>query len=109
MFLMPGGFAFTLKVGGAHAFIPSIHFNQGKSQPKCMQKQEVKRQEVEELLGFAITDEQLQEALECARRKQEYIYQLERRPVVLQHWYLVKLTEEYVRSLSATTSMTVHL
>ena len=34
-----------------------------------MQKQEVKRQEVEELLGFAITDEQLQEALECARRK----------------------------------------
>ena len=65
-----------------------------------MQKQEVKRQEVEELLGFAITDELLQEALECVRRKQEYIYQLERRPVVLQHWYLVKLTEEYVRSLA---------
>lgn len=35
-----------------------------------MQKQDVKRQEVEELLGFAITDEQLREALECARRKQ---------------------------------------
>ena len=65
-----------------------------------MQKQEVKRQEVEELLGFGITDEQLREALECARRKQEYIYQLEQRPVVLQHWYLVKLTEEYVRSLA---------
>ena len=65
-----------------------------------MQKQDMKRQEVEELLGFAITDEQLQEALECARRKQEYIYQRERRPVVLQHWYLVKLTEEYVRSLA---------
>ncbi len=58
-----------------------------------MQKQEVKRQEVEELLGFGITDEQLREALECARHKQEYIYQLEKRPVVLQHWYLVKLTE----------------
>ena len=41
-----------------------------------MQKQEVKRQEVEELLGFGITDEQLREALECARHKQEYIYQL---------------------------------
>ena len=65
-----------------------------------MQKQDVKRQEVEELLGFAITDEQLREALEYARRKQEYIYQLDRRPVVLQHWYLVKLTEEYVRSLA---------
>ena len=65
-----------------------------------MQKQEVKRQEVEELLGFGITDEQLREALECARHKQEYIYQLEKRPVVLQHWYLVKLTEEYVRSLA---------
>ena len=65
-----------------------------------MQKQDVKKQEVEELLGFGITDEQLREALECARRKQEYIYQLEQRPVVLQHWYLVKLTEEYVRSLA---------
>lgn len=42
-----------------------------------MQKQDVKKQEVEELLGFAITDEQLREALECARRKQEYIYQAE--------------------------------
>ncbi len=28
-----------------------------------------------------------------------YAY-LERRPVVLEHWYLVKLTEEYVRSLA---------
>ena len=65
-----------------------------------MQKQEVKRQEVEELLGFGITDEQLREALECVWRKQEYIYQRERRSVVLQHWYLVKLTEEYVRSLA---------
>ena len=63
-----------------------------------MQKQEVKRQEVEELLGFAITDEQLQEALECARRKQEYIYQRERRPVVLQHWYLVKLPCKYAKA-----------
>ncbi len=55
---------------------------------------------MEEQLGFGITNEQFREALECARRKQEYIYQSERRPVVLQHWYLVKLTEEYVRSLA---------
>lgn len=60
----------------------------------------IKKQEVEELLKCRITDEQLREALECAQRKQEYIYQLERRPVVLQHWYLVKLTEEYVRSFA---------
>ena len=60
----------------------------------------VKREEVEELLGCVITDEQFNEALEYARRKQEHIYKLERRTVVLQHWYLVKLTEEYVRSLA---------
>lgn len=60
----------------------------------------VKKEEVEELLGCVITDEQFNEALEYARRKQEYIYNREHRAVVLQHWYLVKLTEEYVRSLA---------
>ncbi len=38
--------------------------------------------------------------MKYARHKQEYIYQREHRQVVLQHWYLVKLTEEYVRSLA---------
>lgn len=60
----------------------------------------VNKREVEELLGCVITDEQFNEALEYARRKQEYIYNRERRAVVLQHWYLVKLTEEYARSLA---------
>lgn len=60
----------------------------------------VKKEEVEELLGCVITDEQFNEVLEYARRKQEYIYNREHRAVVLQHWYLVKLTEEYVRSLA---------
>lgn len=60
----------------------------------------VKREEVEELLGSAITDEQFEEALQYAKHKQAYIYSQEQRPVVLQHWYLVKLTEEYVRSLA---------
>lgn len=64
------------------------------------ERDEVRKQEVEELLGFGITDEQLREALEHAKRKQQYIYQRERRPVVLQPWYLAKLTEECVRSLS---------
>ena len=62
--------------------------------------EDVKKTEVEELLGCKITDEQFNEALTYAKHKQEYIYQREHRQVVLQHWYLVKLTEEYVRSLA---------
>lgn len=60
----------------------------------------VKKEEVEELLGCEITDEQFEEALGYAKKKQEYIYQREQRAVVMQHWYLVKLTEEYVRNLA---------
>ncbi|MCD7824580.1 MAG: hypothetical protein LUH14_01210 [Clostridiaceae bacterium] len=60
----------------------------------------VKKEEVEELLGSRITDEQFDEALEYATKKQAYIYKREPRAIVLQHWYLVKLTEEYVRSLA---------
>lgn len=61
---------------------------------------EVTKQEVEELLGCGLNDEQFREALKYAQRKQEHIYQLERRPVVLQRWYLAKLTEECVRSIA---------
>ena len=53
----------------------------------------VEKREVEELLGCTITDEQFEEALKYARHKQAYIYQREPRAVVMQHWYLVKLTE----------------
>ncbi len=60
----------------------------------------VKREEVEGLLGFGITDGQFNEALGYARRKQEYIYKRERRAAVLHRWYLVKLTEEYARRLA---------
>lgn len=59
----------------------------------------VKKEEVEEWLEREITDKEFQEALQYAKRMQQYIYQQEHRPVVLQNWYLVKLTEEYVRSL----------
>lgn len=58
----------------------------------------VEKKDVEEILGCGITDEQFNKALEYAKRKQAYIYRREHRAVVLQHWYLVKLTEEYVRS-----------
>ncbi len=60
----------------------------------------VKKREVEELLRCMITDGQFNKALGYARKKQEYIYNRDHRAVVLQHWYLVKLTEEYVRSLA---------
>lgn len=60
----------------------------------------IKKGEVEELLGCKITDEQFDEALGYAKRKKDYIYEREHRAVVLQHWYLVKLTEEYVKSLA---------
>ena len=61
---------------------------------------DVRKPVVEELLECEITDWQFREALEYARRKQKYIYKRERQAVVLQHWYLVKLTEEYVKSLA---------
>lgn len=60
----------------------------------------VEKKEVEQLLGYEITDDQFAEALVHARTMQDYIYATDKRPVVLQHWYLVKLTEEYVRSLA---------
>lgn len=56
----------------------------------------VRKDDVEELLGCKITDEQFREALESARRKQNYIFLQEGRPVVLQRWYLTALTKEYV-------------
>ncbi len=59
----------------------------------------VTKQEVEEQLGVGISDEQFKEALRYAKHKQEFIYKREKSPVVLQHWYLVILTKEYVRKL----------
>lgn len=68
----------------------------------------MEKKEVEELLGYSISESQFEEALRCAERKQKYIYKREKRSVVLQHWYLVKLTEECVRSL-AFSKFTVDL
>ena len=57
------------------------------------------KMEVEQLLGCHITDEQYIEAFKYAKDKQDYIYKQEHRAAVMQRWYLVKLIEEYVRSL----------
>lgn len=60
----------------------------------------VSKEEIEELMQCKITDGQFQEAFQYAKNKQEYIFQQENSPVVMQRWYLAKLTEEYVRNLA---------
>lgn len=59
----------------------------------------IKKEEVEKLLGCHITENQFLEALGYAKKKQEYIYKTTKRKVVLEQWYLVRLTMEYVRNL----------
>ena len=60
----------------------------------------VSKRAVMELLKCEITDEQFEEALEYAKEKQNYIFLQEGRLVILEDWYLIKLTEEYVISLA---------
>lgn len=62
--------------------------------------EEITKHEVERLLGAEITDEQFDEALEYAKRKQAYIFSREHSPAVLQPWYLAILTKEYVGQLA---------
>lgn len=61
---------------------------------------EVTKGEVEELLKCEVSDELFEEALAYAKKKQQYSYKREKRAVIMQHWYLVKLTEECVRALA---------
>lgn len=61
---------------------------------------DVTKKEVEELLKYEISDELFVEALAYAKKKQQYSYERDKRPVILQHWYLVKLTEECARALA---------
>lgn len=60
----------------------------------------IRKEEVEAWLGYRITDSHFENALEWAERKQAYIYECEKREAVMQRWYLVKLAEEYARSLA---------
>jgi len=59
----------------------------------------IKKEEVEKLLGSNITESQFLEALRYAERKQAYIYRTTQRRVVLEQWYFIKLTIEYVSNL----------
>lgn len=58
----------------------------------------VKKKEVEQRLGCAITDSQFEKALEYAQRKQIRISENEGRIQVVCRWYLVELIVEYVRN-----------
>ena len=56
--------------------------------------------DVENILQANISDENYEQALEYAKRKQNHIYKMEKRPEVMQPWYLAQLTAEYVHSLA---------
>ena len=52
-------------------------------------QENVRKEEVEEQLGYKITDKLFEEALNLAEHKQKYIYEQEQRAVVLQHGILL--------------------
>ena len=60
----------------------------------------ISKTELEAVLGSSITDSMFEEALNCARKKQAYIYQREKREEVLQGWYLLELTKECIKSIT---------
>lgn len=68
----------------------------------------VKKSDVERFLGYSITDEQMENALQHARRKQKILYERSGREAVLGHRYLISLTAEYVKCL-ALSAFTVEL
>lgn len=68
----------------------------------------ISKTRLETMLGSSITDSMFKEALNCARQKQAYIYQREKREEVLQGWYLLELTKEYIKSI-ALSKLTLEL
>lgn len=55
---------------------------------------------VEIILKKSLTQNEFEEAFKLAKKKQNYIYIRDNNKTVLQNWYLVALTAEYVRSLA---------
>lgn len=51
------------------------------------------------MLKRTVPDGLFEKALGYARNKQDYIYNKEKRSVVLEDWYLIQLTKEYVIAL----------
>ena len=60
----------------------------------------VTKEEVEDLLKLEISDDLFKQSLRYAEKKQNYIYSQNPRAIVLEHWYLTRLTMEYARSLA---------
>lgn len=61
---------------------------------------EIKKEEVEKQLGYRVTDNEFNYALQQAKRKQKRIYALEKRAVTKERCYLVTLTCEYVMDMA---------
>lgn len=68
----------------------------------------ISKTRLETMLGGNITDSVFEEALNCARQKQAYIYQREKREEVLKSWYLLELMKEYIKS-TALSKFTLEL
>lgn len=60
----------------------------------------IRKKDVELHLGYGITDRQYKKALEQAIRKQAHAYRHEKRPEIMQSWYLTILTAEAVEGLA---------
>lgn len=68
----------------------------------------ISKTRLETMLGGNVTDSMFKEALNCARQKQAYIYQREKREEVLKSWYLLELIKEYIKS-AALSKFTLEL
>lgn len=60
----------------------------------------IKKEEVERLLGYEVTDSDFDYALKQAKRKQNRIYALEKRAATKEPWYLAVLTSECLTDMA---------
>lgn len=68
--------------------------------PTALSKSELIQEQVEKQLGCKIPEELYQEAFTCAKKKQSYLYNQEKRGVIKEDWYLILLIKEYIGNLA---------
>lgn len=61
---------------------------------------EVTMEELENWMNGTVSEQMFGNALEHAKHKQRYLFEQTGNEAVMQHWYLVQLTAEYVSSLT---------
>ncbi len=66
------------------------------------------RKEVEQEAGCFIEDADFERALQDAKRKQDFLYKLERKDYIRENWYLVSLVVDYVKQ-NALSDFTMDL